>query len=98
MRGHYLCIVDYHSKSPIIKKTEDLSADSLIPICKVIFAEYGLPKKIMLDSGGNFISGKFKMFCKSLNIEQAFLSSYQHQSNGQVEACIKFIKCTLKIA
>ena len=26
----YLCIVDYHSKLPIIKKTEDLSADSLI--------------------------------------------------------------------
>ena len=56
----YLSIVDYHSKFPFIKKTEDLSADSLILTCKVIFAEYGLPKKIMSDSGGSFISDKFK--------------------------------------
>ena len=26
---NYLCIVDYHNKFPIIKKTKDLSADSL---------------------------------------------------------------------
>ena len=93
---HYHCIVDYHSKFPVIKKLEDLPADSLILVCKVIFAEYGLPKKIMSDSGGNFISDKFKTFCKSLNIEQAFLSLYHHQSNGQVDACIKCIKHTLK--
>ena len=93
---HYLCIVDYHSKFPIIRKTEDLSVDSLILTCKIIFAEYGLPKKIMSDSGSNFISDKFKTFCKSLNIEQTFSSSYHQQSNRQVEACIKFAKCTLK--
>ena len=29
-------------------------------------------------------------------MEQAFSSSYHHQSNGQVEACIKFVKHTLK--
>ena len=89
---HYLCVVDYHSKFPIITKTEH----SLILTCKIIFAEYRIPKKIMSDSGGNFISDKFKTFSKSLTIEQAFLSSYYHQSNGQVEACMKFVKCTLK--
>ena len=93
---YYLCIVDYHSIFPIIKKVEDLSADSLILTCKVIFAECRIPKKLMSDSGSNLISDKFKTFCKSLNIEQSFLSSYHHQSNGQVEAWIKFIKCTLK--
>ena len=93
---HYLCIVDYHSKFPIIKKAEDISAESLILTCKPIFAEYGIPKKIMSDVGSNFISDKFKTICENLNIEQDFLSSYHHQSNGQVEASIKFIKCTLK--
>ena len=43
----YLCIVDYHSKFLNIKKMEDLSADSLILVCKIIFAEYGVPKIIM---------------------------------------------------
>ena len=93
---HYLCIVDYHSKVPIIKKTEVLSADSLILTHKFMFAEYGLPKKIMLCSGGNFVSDKFRTFCKILNIQQEFSSSYHHDSNRQVEACVKFVKHTLK--
>ena len=59
-------------------------------MCKAIFAEYGLPKKIISDLGGNFISDLFKTFCKSLNIEEAFSSSYHHQSS------MKFVKCTLK--
>ena len=92
----YLCIVDYHGKCPFVKKTNDLSADSLILACKIIFAEYGMSKKIMSDSGSNFISDKCKTFDKRLNIEEAFPSSYHHQSNGQVEACTKFIKHTCK--
>ena len=92
----YLCIVDYHRKFPIVKNTKDLSADSLILVCKIIFADFCVPKKIMSDSGSSFISDKFKTFCRNLNIEEAFSSSYHHQSNGQVEACIKFVKHTLK--
>ena len=93
---NYHCIVDYHDKFPLIKKTEDLSANSLIMACKIIFSEYGLTKKTMSDAGGNFILDKFKTFCKILNIGQAVLSSYHHQSNGQAQACIKFIKWTPK--
>ena len=50
----------------------------------------------MSDAGGNFISERFKNFHNSLNVEQAVSSLYHHQSNRQVEACIKFIKCTIK--
>ena len=50
----------------------------------------------MSYAGSNFVSEKFRSFCSSLNIEQAVSSSYHHQSNRQVEACIKFIKCTIK--
>ena len=41
---YYLCIVDNHSKFPTIKQTKDLSADSLILVCKIIYAEYCIPK------------------------------------------------------
>ena len=34
---NYLHIVDYHSKFPVIKPVEDLSADSLILTCKIVF-------------------------------------------------------------
>ena len=54
---NYLCIVDYHIKFPVVKKSEDMSVDSLILACKIIFSEFGLPlpKKIVSDVGGNFI-------------------------------------------
>ena len=44
---NYLCIVDYHSKFPIIKKTKDLMTDSPILTSKITFSEYGLPRRIM---------------------------------------------------
>ena len=50
----------------------------------------------MADAGGNFVSEKFKEFCRNLNIEQAVSSTYDHQSNEQVDACIKIIKWMLK--
>ena len=93
---NYICIVDYHSKFPIIKRIEGLLADNLINVLKIIFAEYSIPPKIMLDAGTNSILEKCLQFCKRVNVEQAVSLSYHHQSNGQVKACIKFIKCTLK--
>ena len=35
------------------------------------FSQYVLTKIFMSDVGGNFISDKFKTYCKNLNIEQA---------------------------
>ena len=93
---HYLCIVGHHSKFPIVKGARDMSTESLILTCKVIFLEYGLPKTIMSDAGGNFILDRFRQCCKCMSMEQIASSSLHHQSNGQVEACIKFIKCTMK--
>ena len=50
----------------------------------------------MSDAGTNFVSEKFRHFCKSINVEQAVSLAYHHQSKGQVKACIKFIKWTFK--
>ena len=95
---YYLCIVDYCSKFPIVRRVEDMSAESLILACKVIFSEYGLPKRKMCDAAGNFISDKFRQFCKCMSIEQVTSLSYHPYNNGQVEACIKFVKFTMKNA
>ena len=45
-----------------------MSAESLVIASKVIFSEYGLPKKIMSAAGGNFISDKFRQFCKNSDV------------------------------
>ena len=60
---NYLCIVDYHSKFPVIKRLERLSVESLVNKVKITFAEYGIPQKIMSDAGTNFVSDTFQQFC-----------------------------------
>ena len=92
---YYLCIVDYPSKFPIVKRAEDMSTESLILAWKITFSEYRLLEMIISDTGGNFVSDKFRQFCKCMNVEQATSQSYHHKSNGQVEAYIKFMKCTM---
>ena len=93
---NYLCVVDYNSKFPIVRKLQGLLTEHLINAVTAIFAEYGILQKIMSNAGTNFVSERFRQFCKSINIEQAVSLAYHHQSNGQVEACIKLIKCTFK--
>ena len=83
----FLCIVGYYRKSTIVKKGDGFSADHLIRAAKILFAEFGLPKKIVSDAGMNFILDCFRKFCRELNTEQAMTSSYHNQSNGQVKAC-----------
>ena len=70
--------------------------EHLINAVTAIFAKYGILQKIMSDTGTNFVSERFRQFCKSINMEQAVSLAYHNQSNGQVEACIKFVKCTFK--
>ena len=90
--------MDYNSKFLVVKKLKGLSAESLITTTKIIFAEYGIPQKMMSDASTNFVSDRFHQFCKSINIEQAASSAYHHQSNEQVKARKKFIKSTFKNA
>ena len=72
---NYLCIVDYHSKFPVIKRMEGLSTKSLITTTEVIFAEYGIPCKLMSHTATNFVSDKFRKFCSRLNIKQSSVIS-----------------------
>ena len=50
---YYLCTVDCHSKFSEVKKVEGLSADSLVSTFKVVLSEYGIPKRVMSDAGGD---------------------------------------------
>ena len=93
---NYLCIVDYNSKFPIVKRLDGLPADNPTNAVKTIFVEYGIPHKLMSDAGTNFTSDRFQKFCRAINVELATLSAYHHQSNGLVTACSKFIKQTFK--
>ena len=38
-------------ETPFVKKADGLSANDLIRAAKIVFAEFGLPKKIVSDTG-----------------------------------------------
>ena len=80
------------------KKANSLKAGDLVKGAKYSFAEFGLPREFISDAGTNFTSEMFIQFCRQMNREKAITSSYHHQSNCQMEACIKFINCTIKNA
>ena len=75
-----------------MKKADNLSAGGLAGAAMIVLKEFGLPKKIVSDAGTNFVLDQFQQFCRQLNIEHVITSSFHHQSNSQVEACIKFEK------
>ena len=60
-----------------------------------MYAEFVLPKNVS-DAGTNFVSEWFKEVFMCQNIDQVVTSLYHHHSNGEVVACIKFVKCTIK--
>ena len=65
---------------------------------KLIFVEYGLLKKTVLDADKNSMAEILKAFCSKMNIQKTITSSYDHQSNGQVEAFMKFVEFIIKDA
>ena len=75
---------------------DGFSADDLVRATKIVFTEFGLPKKTVSDAGMHFVSDCFKQFCRKVSIDQTITSSYHHQHNVKVEACIKFLKHTIE--
>ena len=72
---HYLCIVGYN-KFPVIKQMELFSRVNFMQACKIIFSEYGLLSKIVLDMGTNFISENLKTSAGN----SAYLMQYCHHT------------------
>ena len=74
--------VDYYSKFSIVKMVGSLTADDLVQMAKMRFAKYGLPKKIISDTGTNFTSETSRQFCRQISIQHSITSSHHHQGNG----------------
>ena len=72
------------------KKVDSLTADELVKAAKIVFKEFQLPKKFISDVGINFTSDTLKV------LQADEYRADHHHRNGQVDECIKFIKCTIE--
>ena len=60
-----LCMRDYYSKFPIVKKAVGSLEDDLIRATKLMCTKFGLSTKVVPDSGTNFVSDCFNNIASS---------------------------------
>ena len=94
----YLIIVDYFSRFPIIRKLNDITANTICNHFNSVFSEYGIPSTIVTDCGTQYTSEQFKNLCKEKGITVTYSSPYHHQTNGLSERAVNTCKSILKKA
>ena len=82
----YLLLIDYYSRSPVLRKLGSTTSKVLVQEMKAVFAELGVPNVIVSDSGPQYTSAEFKDFTKQWLIEhgvhhQGILCQMVWQSN-----------------
>ena len=97
-RHNYLLIGDYNSKYTFIRKLREFSSKEVINIIKQIFAEQGVPERLISDNVPHFSSQQFKEFANGWDFEHISSSPKYPQSNDIAERCIQTIKGTMKKA
>ena len=94
----YLLTVDFYSDFWEVDRLNDMTAATVIELCKMHFSRYGVPDVVVSDNGRQFDSREFTEFAKSWEFEHTTSSPYHSQSNGKVEAAVKIVKNLLKKA
>ena len=77
---HYLVLVDYMSKFPMMRRITNETSNVVIQSIKAILSEFGNVKETVSQNGPCFKSFKFEDFVKSHGIKHASISSYYHQT------------------
>ena len=99
-QGHqYLIIADYYTKYPVVRRLPlHTSSEVIIQTSKAIFAEYGIPDRIISDNGPQFDSAAYQNFSKQWGFAHYTTSPRRPQGNGFIERQIQTVKNTMKKA
>ena len=59
---------------------------------RTLFANHGLPNKIVTDNGPSFTSEEFKFFMEKNGIKHVTSAAYHPSSNGLAERAVQTVK------
>ena len=65
----FLVVIDAHSKWLEVHPMPAIMAQTTIQCLRTIFAQFGLPERVVLDNGPTFISWEFKNFLHQNEVE-----------------------------
>ena len=90
---NYLVTIDYYSEYIHVDRMDrGTESRKVIEKLATLFAEHGVPDKLLSNNGPQFISQQFKDFMKNWNCEHLTSSPHHHQSNGMVERANQTIR------
>ncbi len=95
--GHYfLVIVDAHSKWLDVHIMASITSSKTIEKLRIIFANHGLPRKVVTDNGPSFTSEEFREFLSDNGIVRVTTSPYHSSSNELAERAVQTFKKGIK--
>ena len=88
----YLILVDAHSKWMDVQLMQSISSAKTIQKLCTIFANHGIPRKIVTDNGPSFTSSEFAQFMKANGISHIKSAPYHPSTNGLAERAVQTFK------
>ena len=92
----YLILVDSHSKWIEAHVMSSIAASATVQCLCEIFAQFGLPERIVSDNGPTFTSQEFQKFLHKNGIQHTTPPPYHPASNGLAECTVKTFKAGVK--
>ena len=89
---HYLLIVDYFTKYPIVKELTSTTSAEIARQFRYICGILGCPSTIISDNGPQYIGQEFKNFIEQWGIEHVTSSPRYPKANGFAERMVGTVK------
>lgn len=88
---YYLASICAYTKFIFLHHTKNLTAGAAVNSLKEIIALFGIPRRVVVDQGGCYMSTLFTSFCEGHGIECHPISTGSPRSNAQIERFMKSI-------
>ena len=92
----YLAVMDYYSRFVEILSLVEMTSQAVNQKLKSVFARWGVPEKLVGDSGTQFKSSLFNEFKVKYGFKHITSSPHHHQANGAAESAVRISKRILK--
>ena len=92
MGSMFLVLVDAHSKWMDVHLMHSITSAKTIEKLRIIFANHGIPRKVVTDNGPTFTSYEFQEFMQKNGIVHVKSAPYHPSSNGLAERAVQTLK------
>lgn len=98
MKGKFLVTVDHYSDFFELDLLPDMSAPTLIEVCKRNFSRHGIPMSVCSDNGTNLENQLMTKLANSWGFQFKTSAPKHQRGNGKAEAAVKIAKKLVKKA